>query len=653
MKNRNDKKAASTVFTPLEFFSSSFGIIGISLYLSWQVFGMGTRTETSDKLTYISGCLAALIFGLYSLRKRIALATVNLLSTIAWLLAVVGIAVVEHKEMSREHPMGFGMGVLLVTGVYFIFLTWYLKDFAKKKLVTFILWIPASFVIVCVCLAYWQTVTTLLESGHSEYIINEIWGPASGYNTYQEFIPQYVFLIGWLIKPILVALGAQSGTSFMVLLLTGFGYLCVLLMVWLSHKSWPTLPWPILILAVLPFSTPTPGWNRISFIGPASTLLSGPALRILGGVLVGLSVISTICRASNKDSLNAKVLFIPGFVSAVVFWNNLDFGLAAIAASIVTLVSFAIAFKDKSIRILIWYIFGHLSGHIFVFIYLSLNGGVPNWSYFGWFARQFGGGFGAVTIEMPGPVLVSVPLMMATAALGVFVILKWTNLDETRQTPVNWRAAVTASFFGSFCTFALPYYVNRSYHAGQMSILYICLAISLIASINLVMNLKPLNSKSFFSNSFPRLILAFMMGTMFLIPNPSIELDRITGGNPNGTFPRLPLAKAINEIPIATQFAKNQGKTIGFFGEGGNYVHALNGIPSANIYNSPLDMFQSDAAVQLSCKILRERNFDYLVLTESAEYTFAWNDKSLCQGLYYIEDITGVGRLGVKKSALP
>ena len=52
-------------------------------------------------------------------------------------------------------------------------------------------------------LAYWQTSTTLLESGHSEYVINEIWGPAAGYNTYQEFIPQYVYLIGWLVKPIL------------------------------------------------------------------------------------------------------------------------------------------------------------------------------------------------------------------------------------------------------------------------------------------------------------------------------------------------------------------------------------------------------------------------------------------------------------------
>lgn len=653
MKNKKTAKINHSVFVPSEFFSSAFGFISITLLLSWQVFGMQSRTETSDKLTYISTGLAALIFGLYSLKRRINSTLNSILGSFAWILAVVGIAIIEHREMSREHPMGFGVGVLVFTGVYFVFLGWYLKDPIKRKSAIYALWIPSIFVIICVALAYWQSVTTLLESGHSEYIINEIWGPASGYNTYQEFIPQYVFLIGWLVKPVLTLFGAQAGTSFLVLLLTGFGYLCVLLMIWLSHKAWPSLPWPLLILAVLPYSTPTPGWNRISFIGPASTLLSGPALRILGGVLVGLAIISAISRSAENNANRTFVLFVPGFVSALIFWNNLDFGLAAFAASIVTLISFGIAFKEKVRSILLWFFFGHIFGHVLVYFYLYLNGGVPNWSYFGWFARQFGGGFGSVTMELPGPALISIPLMMTTASLGVYVLLKWRRLEEKNQTPVNWRAAVTATFFGSFCTFALPYYVNRSYHAGQMSILYICLAISSIASVNLALNLKLIKSNSLLSNAFPKLILAFMMGTVYLIPNPGIELDRISGGNPDGKFPRQPLVNAINEIPAAKQFAEKQGKTIGFFGEGGNYVHALNGMPSANIYNSPLDMFQSDAAVQLSCKILRERSFDYLVLTESAQYAFAWNDKSLCQGLYFIQEVPGVGKLGVKNSNIP
>lgn len=644
------KRSTVLGLNPGDFFVSSFGVIGSFLLLGWIISGIGSRSETSDKITYLFGCLAALVFGIYSLRKRLIPATVGLFAAAAWLLTLTGIAVIEHREMSKEHPMGFGLGVLVFTIAFFLFLNWYFKSENSKKRVNYFLWIPAIFVIVSVALAYWQTSTTLLESGHSEYVINEIWGPAAGYNTYQEFIPQYVYLIGWLVKPILFNLGAEAGTAFLVLLLTGFGYLSVLLMIWLSRKSWPSLSLPLLILAVLPFSTPTPGWNRISFIGPASTLLSGPALRVLGGILVGLSIVVVLSKLPFKAINSSWLLSIPGFVSAVVFWNNLDFGLAAIAASIVLVITYSISSKPSALKSISAFVLGHLFGHSFVLAFLSVNQGIPNWSYFGWFARQFGGGFGGVTIEMPGPVLVSVPLMMATAALGVYVMLKWNSFEESNRTKENYRAAVTSAYFGTFCTFALPYYVNRSYHAGQMSILYITLAIAIISALGLIHRMVKKSNKFNLATLFPNLVLAFMMATIFLIPNPGIEWDRITGGNSNGTFPRPPLVKAIDQIPAAKIYAESQNKTIGFFGEGGNYVHALNGIPSANIYNSPLDMFQSDAALQLSCKILRERNFDILVLTESAEYTFAWDDKSLCEGLYYIEEIPGVGKIGIKKT---
>jgi hypothetical protein len=55
-----------------------------------------------------------------------------------------------------------------------------------------------------------------------------------------------------------------------------------------------------------------------------------------------------------------------------------------------------------------------------------------------------------------------------------------------------------------------------------------------------------------------------------------------------------------------------------YFGEEGNYVHLLTGIDSVNIFNSPLDMFQSDASVKLSCSHLLDSKVQLLVLTESA-----------------------------------
>jgi hypothetical protein len=322
-----------------------------------------------------------------------------------------------------------------------------------------------------------------------------------------------------------------------------------------------------------------------------------------------------------------------------------------VASFIVIATAGALSVKSK--LAFLWHILGQFIGHTFIYIYLSTQGGVPNWSLFGWFARQFGGGFGSVTIEMPGPVNLDFPLIMGTAATGFYFLLKYFNSSQDAiKNDRNSYSAITAFYFGAFCTFALPYYVNRSYHSGQMSILYIPLSVALIAAIGLVRrNLSSMNrtGKSGLSANFPTLILSFMLASVLLIPNPNMEIDRITGGNPNGTIPRPPVVDAINAIPAARELAAKQNLKLAYFGEEGNYVHLLTGIDSVNIFNSPLDMFQSDASVKLSCSHLLDSKVQLLVLSESARQSFAWNDGSLCDGHFVQENIAGVGIVGVRK----
>ena len=612
---------------------------------------MSERTETSDKLTFAFAGLGALVFGIYALKRFVDPSVVDLLSVAGLVSILVGIGIIENKAMSKEHPMGFGIWVLILTLLLIPISNWIIRTKEHKKITKYVAWLPALFVVFCVSIAFWQTRVTLLESGHSEYVINEIWGPAAGYNTYQEFVPQYVYLIGWLIKPILVSLGAIAGTNFLVLLLTVFGFLSLIIMVWFAHKAWPELPWPFLILAILPFCTPTPGWNRVSYIGPASTLLSGPALRVLGGMLVG-AVTIYVAQKMMSSSIKTWKVALPGFVSSVIVWNNLDFGLAATVASLLTISAVGFVSSNKKFRLaFLLHILGQTVGHILVLIYLGAQGAIPDWSLFAWFARQFGGGFGSVLISMPGPVNMAFPLMMGTAATGLYYLLKLYKFETTEtEKQLNSRSAVTALYFGAFCTFALPYYVNRSYHAGQMSILYLGLGVALIATIALVSrNQKVVLSKRLISRFFPSLILSFMMASVLLIPNPSTELSRLRGESSNSVFPRPPLDEAIKWIPKAQEFAKSQGLSIAFYGEGGNFVHALNGIESVNIFNSPLDMFQSDASVQLSCQNLIDSKVQLLVMTESARQTFAWEDGSLCDGLYMQEQVPNLGILGVRK----
>jgi hypothetical protein len=635
----------------LDFALLVIGVISTSSVITWILTGIPTRSETSDKLTYLASGVATLLVGIIALRRPINSSFIAIFSIVSWASIFIGVTAVEHYSMSKEHPMGFGWKVTLVMVCLLPFTYYYLKSPHKFKKVALLLWIPAVFVSASLALAFWQTSTTLLESGHSEYVINEILSPAAGYNTYQDFVPQYSFLLGWLIKPILVSMGAVSGTAFLVNLLTVLGFLSLFIMVFLAKSAWPKLPWPILLLAVIPFCSPTPSWNRISFIGPASTLLSGPAIRIFGGMLIGLATVLVARKILFKQTNKVLIVFV-GALCSIIVWNNLDFGLAATVAStlVISASGFVSYYKNK--LAIIFHLTGQTLGHLLVLAFLKSQSGLPDWDLFGWFARQFGGGFGSVTIEMPGAVNLDFPLIMGTAAVGIYFILSRGRIDfevADEKTKVQANAAIIAAYFGLFSGFALPYYVNRSYHAGQMSVLYVPLATALIAACSLMVSSTPKIQISNLRNTFPALILAFMMATVILLPNPSIEIDRITGGNPNGTFPRPPVVAAINEIPASEKYANESGKTIGFYGEGGNYVHMLNGIDSVNIFNSPLDMFQSDASVKLSCDNLKKLKKDLLVMTDSAEQTFAWNDGSLCDGLYVKEEIAGVGVLGVRK----
>lgn len=648
LNNLKNKKSEIPI---LDFGIFSIGIVSIFSYVAWLLTGIGVRNETSDKITFLSAMLGGIFAIYFALKFTIKQPVINFFATISWLSLLVGIFVVEHIKMSKEHPMGFGWQVGLLTFLVMPFFYLFLKHPNKYKKIELALWIPALFVLVCLILAFYQTPRTLLEVQHSEFIINEAWGFTVGNNSYQTFIPQYTFLLGLILKPFLLNFSAVAGTNFIVLFLTVLGYISIILMIFISKLAWPKLPIQIILLATIPFCTITPGWNRVSFIGPASTLLSGPPIRIFGGMIIGI-----ITLFISKKLLTSKTpktsLFALGALCAIVVWNNLDFGLAATLASfiVISFCGFISDYRNKLAFLI--HIAGQVFGHGFILLMLSYLNLMPNWNYFGWFARQFAGGFGSVTIEMLGPVNLAFPLIIGSSVIGIYYLFsksKNTIQLKTNQSDVNITAGITASYFGLFCTFALPYYVNRSYHSGQMSVLYIPLATALIAICSLFVN-DGLNYKSTtLRKLFPSLIISFMIASSFLIPNPNIELNRLSGNNQITQYPRSSVTKAINQIPLAQQYAKETNKSISYYGESENYVKALTGLQTASIFNTPLDIFNSQNFVKLNCDFLNSNGTDLLVLSSDAENAFAWPDGSLCEGLYTKVLIPNIGILGVRR----
>jgi len=140
-----------------------------------------------------------------------------------------------------------------------------------------------------------------------------------------------------------------------------------------------------------------------------------------------------------------------------------------------------------------------------------------------------------------------------------------------------------------------------------------------------------------------------MIASSFLIPNPNIELNRLSGNNQITQYPRSSVTKAIKQIPLAQQYAKETNKSISYYGEVGNYVKALTGLQTASIFNTPLDIFANQNFVKLNCDFLNSSGTDLLVLSSVAENAFAWPDGSLCEGLYTKVLIPNIGILGVRR----
>lgn len=635
-KKNKYKYVPATVRTDfVASFAFLVGTSSLSLWLAWALFTHPKATETTDKLLALSVGLVCFIVGLRLLGKKLNDYIVNVFSVIGIGTFLTGVAIVEHKSMSKEHPMGFGLQVFMLTVILASLIPTLLNNLVVKnnKILKTILWIPATFALICVSLAFFQTRTTLLEPGHSEYVLNEMMAPSAGYNPYQAFVPQYAFLASWLVVPIFKLFSVVTATNILVLIFCAGGFLSLAISLFLAKKAFPKITFAFILIFILPFSTPTPGWNRVSFIGPASTLLSGPALRILGGMLVGFVSVVTAVRIFEGKAAKWQLIFT-GALGSAVFWNNFDFGAAALLAMTLTFMFLAIFQKGEFRAAFLKLLIGISSGWVAVYLFLLAVGGAPNWKLFAWFARQFGGGFGSVTIEIPGPVLLDFPIIMSVATLGIYAIYRLVKSAEKTSNP--W-SAIVAAYFGMWSTFSLPYYINRSYHAGQMSMLYVPLSLALLATISILWNSIEFKWQwKIASHIFLALVTAFPIATILLIPNPSIEWDRLHGGNTDSTFPRAPMQKAIDSVSTAERVAKDNNFDLAYFGEGGNYVHMLTGINSVNIFNSPLDMFQSDASVQLSCQHLIEKGTKLLLLTDSARMTFAWKDGSLCDGLYRI-----------------
>jgi hypothetical protein len=617
----SDFSEFSSLFTLL-FASYSVFMVGF-----WALYMKANASETTDKLLFVGAGMFALIV------LSIALKFPELRkSSIPFYIGItslsVGVIVKENQEMSREHVMGFGFSVFTIA----VALALVLPVIVRKIDVS---WVQIALTLVAICfsviaiLSFWQTKNSLIESQHSEYVVNELLAPRTGYSQFSSFIPQYTFILGYFFKLIPLSVSYLTSIQIVVITLTVMAFLSLISAIYIGSKLLSEIKtrWQLAAIIIIPLTSVTAGWARISYVGPPTTLLSGPAIRVLSGMVLGVLLVSYLNANESKRSKFYWPLsfgILAGFSSLI----NLDFGIAAALALFITMVISAKGLRQTFISILNFG-FGFIGLWLLTLGILGSSGNSPMGSRFAWFIRQFGGGFGSVPISYPGPVMFALPTIFALMIFSGILTLKNVYKGSSQK---ELFISVVTFYFAAWTFFSTPYYLNRSYHSGQMSTLYLPLSVAIVGLFAMLINQHKfsLKNKNFI---VPAMIVSISVGAIWISPNPSIELKRIQGGNPDGNLPRAGIQLVINNAESIKSELGTRG-TFGYFGEEGNIVELATGIKSVNIFNNPLDLFQSEASIQLGCQFLVEKKFDYLIITPTALQAFVWSDKSLCDGYY-------------------
>lgn len=613
-----------------------FGSAGavIVLWLLW--WGMkNPLTEAADKIYFLSAlAVGALAFFLHFERRRAAIAAGVGLAGVG--VMVWGLDTVEHQNLVNTFWLGFGRKVTVVA-----LLLIPLAGLLLRPEATIPKWYRRGaygglgLVALIGAMSFLQTPKSLSQPDHSGYVFNELYATAAGHFPYTDFIPQYQSLFAYLFYPIILLAGPEDALgpilvafSFSSLATVGIGVLAG----WLATGGLNRIVAP---LVILPLVFLTQGAGRIKWAGSISALHSAFPVRMLMPTLIGVLLALLPALGARKWDLSRHTLPFGALVGLSCF-HQIDFGLAAaVAVGTLIVISEPPARLPRSLGA---WLGGVVAGFAAMPLLHWLAEKPLTGSRIGWFVRQFGGGFGSEPIQIPGPVLIVLPLLVGctVTCLGALraqrqallaggwesaSVLSRLSLPPSAGSQPELlhvhRAALLGAYFGVFGIAAFPYYLNRSYASGQLQILLMPLGIALCASAQVIVASPAWREQHRSLASVPlRLALAIPVASLLLLPSPAHEWTRLRGGNAETQWPS---AKTASIVAIGERWQRlGTYDTVGYWGNDGNYIEAITGLRNVTRFNSPLDGTMSPAAMAELCSGIADESLQTLILGEMA-----------------------------------
>ena len=391
--------------------------------------------------------------------------------------------------------------------------------------------------------------------------------------------------------------------------------------------------------------------------GTASTSVSGPLASSIGSILQELSVrlfpamtfswfsLAELNRVRN-GAVRARSLCALGLLGGVIAWNSQDLGIAVVVSF--TLVLFGAVPLTKLRQPMQLWLSG-LAGGFAAYPLLALLSGNPvNLGYFALLSRVYENGFGASLIQVPGPVLVVLPLLLASAGVGWCLLWRQRTrgaVDESRQD----YAVLTLALVGTWGLVGFIYYLNRSYASGQLQVLLMPLGVCLAALVSICFEARRGSARgghrgwrrvvpTKMSMSIVPLTLAASLALAAILqsPNPRLALQDLLHPPAASGF-STQLDDLLGTVRAAHAYVRHRGGSLGYFGEDGNFITMVTGVQTRLLTDSPALAAASRIVKHDSCVFLRHEPTRWLVTSPSTSHFFS---QDLC-GLYRPVDVPG------------
>jgi hypothetical protein len=588
--------------------------------------------ELFDQIIYVAHFSLILVFFLRNFHKSKAINI--LLSISAILILLFGVITTDVYEQSGiklvELWSGFGISVFIVLMIIT------LGFFLTKKSTSFNLVLKSStlkvttlLVISCIYgLSLWQTKDSIIDFGHTKYILNESLALSAHRIPYSNFIPQYS--ISYNIFTFIASkfMDIDKQLDFLMILLFLFSVLAIVLAITIASIAFKTnrIMFPFLI--IVPLTLLTPGLTRSSTFGSIASLFSGIPVRLFPVIILFLLYFNLFLKNTKAKNYSIRSVFV-GILGGLVIWNSPDFGLVGVASLYISIILTKLFNKRIKVLQTFYLSAGVLLGLALYPALLTFLGYKINLDYLAFFTRQFGAGFSSQPINPLGPIIVIFPLLFIL--LSFHFIIGFNAKHNEKFLLIN---SFTGVFFSIFCILSFPYYVNRSIVSGQLQLYLLPISISLAILIGLLIQsnyfkdlLSNFKEKNYYNTlvNLPIVILCVLpISTLILFPNPKIELTRIFTDKkfsdvvfPPETLQKWPpstISITMDNIDLAKSFAKNNSKEVAYFGSMSNYISVKKDIQSVNVFNSPDDFRISESSLKLGCDFLTSRNFTFLIL---------------------------------------